>query len=390
MRNLRNAAINNVLKKNQNLDVWWQRECASSECSSLPMKNKNVTAIWSVKNKKSWKIFLPEVADSGVILHIQTVIYVSVRLSFTFQEWRSCVSSQRTTPTLSPAWKSLVSTKVLSQWCPLVVVHEVEPIFVIIIIIIIIMKKNFDRCNSRGHHGSKRRELAQHTHPHGSYAFTQTLYINTVTTTWCEVPVQLLFFNACWVFSCFHNPPNTDMDYRIFNVRTSSFLCMRIHMRVGHINSESAQHFDSEELSPIFLVLLTGCQPQVFGSRFSMLYPLSHPVTHEYMTLWPVPVCAVCLSPVQVGGDRQQRCCYYSRSLSCFLYCYLLCARVSPSQAWTSGWRSATAACSGRRCCCPWGCPRTWPSSPGDCRWNGQSTVCARLSKRPAALPLSC
>ena len=24
---------------------------------------------------------------------------------------------------------------------------------------------------------------------------------------------------ACWVFSCFRNPPNSDMDYRIFNVR---------------------------------------------------------------------------------------------------------------------------------------------------------------------------
>ena len=26
-------------------------------------------------------------------------------------------------------------------------------------------------------------------------------------------------YDACWVFSCFHNPPNSDMDYRIFNVR---------------------------------------------------------------------------------------------------------------------------------------------------------------------------
>ena len=25
---------------------------------------------------------------------------------------------------------------------------------------------------------------------------------------------------ACWMFKCFHNPPNSDMDYRIFNVRT--------------------------------------------------------------------------------------------------------------------------------------------------------------------------
>ena len=23
--------------------------------------------------------------------------------------------------------------------------------------------------------------------------------------------------SACWVFPCFRNPPNSDMDYRIFN-----------------------------------------------------------------------------------------------------------------------------------------------------------------------------
>ena len=27
-------------------------------------------------------------------------------------------------------------------------------------------------------------------------------------------------YNVCWVFSFFCNPPNSDMDYRIFNVRT--------------------------------------------------------------------------------------------------------------------------------------------------------------------------
>ena len=35
--------------------------------------------------------------------------------------------------------------------------------------------KNFNRCSSHGHHGWKRRELAQHAHSHGSYAFTHTL-----------------------------------------------------------------------------------------------------------------------------------------------------------------------------------------------------------------------
>ena len=38
---------------------------------------------------------------------------------------------------------------------------------------------------------------------------------------------QLRFptYCACWVFSCFHNPLNSDMDYRIFNVRTDVNTC---------------------------------------------------------------------------------------------------------------------------------------------------------------------
>ena len=47
----------------------------------------------------------------------------------------------------------------------------------------------------------------------------------------------------CAVFSSFRNPPNTDMNYRIFNVRT--FLCVRIHTGVGH-SDESAQHLQEK------------------------------------------------------------------------------------------------------------------------------------------------
>ena len=72
--------------------------------------------------------------------------------------------------------------------------------------------------------------------------------------------------SACWVFSCFRNPPNSGMDYRIFHVCMWSFLCMRMHTGVGHTDSESAQHFDSEKLSQIFLVLLTGFEPWVIRS----------------------------------------------------------------------------------------------------------------------------
>ena len=38
---------------------------------------------------------------------------------------------------------------------------------------------------------------------------------------------------ACWLFLCFHNPLNSDMDYRIFDVCTWSLVCMRIHTHGG-------------------------------------------------------------------------------------------------------------------------------------------------------------
>ena len=43
--------------------------------------------------------------------------------------------------------------------------------------------------------------------------------------------------SACWIFSCFRNPQNSNMDYRIFNVRMRSFFCVRIHTGVGHADN---------------------------------------------------------------------------------------------------------------------------------------------------------
>ena len=54
-------------------------------------------------------------------------------------------------------------------------------------------------------------------------------YINIVTTRWCGAPAQLLFFSACWIFLCFRNPLNLNMDYRIFIMRAWPFLCVRVH-----------------------------------------------------------------------------------------------------------------------------------------------------------------
>ena len=88
-----------------------------------------------------------------------------------------------------------------------------------------------------------------------------------------------LFFPLYAVFSCFRNPPNYDMDYGIFNVRT--FLCVRIHTGMGHTdNDESAQHFDSEKLS-IFSCAPDGIRTSYHGIHWiswPTLYPLSHHV----------------------------------------------------------------------------------------------------------------
>ena len=59
------------------------------------------------------------------------------------------------------------------------------------------------------------------------------------------------------------------MDYRMFNVRTWSFLCVRIHAGLGTPTVSQHTIFDSEKLSQIVLVLLTqtGFEPPVFGYR---------------------------------------------------------------------------------------------------------------------------
>ena len=77
------------------------------------------------------------------------------------------------------------------------------------------------------------------------------------------------------------NPPNSDMDYKSFNVRTWPFLCMRIHTGVGHTKNESAQHFWLGKT-------LTNCSCAPDGFRTSglsistpTLYDSSHPSPSE-------------------------------------------------------------------------------------------------------------
>ena len=90
------------------------------------------------------------------------------------------------------------------------------------------------------------------------------------------LPSLFGFFLLCGVFSCFSNPPNSDMDYRIFNVRTWSFLYVRIHMGVGHID-ESAPH--------VFLGTLV-CSPSLRYLKNKNLIPNSVIAELALRTRW--------------------------------------------------------------------------------------------------------
>ena len=93
-----------------------------------------------------------------------------------------------------------------------------------------------------------------------------------------EVHLSSCQLSACWVCSWFHNPPNSDMDYRIFNVCTWSFMLEDTH-GVGHTDSESVQHF---WLWKTQYCALGGIRTFVFWILSPMLYQLSHPVTQLF------------------------------------------------------------------------------------------------------------
>ena len=78
------------------------------------------------------------------------------------------------------------------------------------------------------------------------------------------------------------------MDYRIFNVRTWSFLCARIHTWIRDTDSESAQHLWFGKTLTIF-----SCAPDSDGVRTSglwisspTLYQWSYPVNCDFTKVW--------------------------------------------------------------------------------------------------------
>ena len=70
--------------------------------------------------------------------------------------------------------------------------------------------------------------------------------------------------SACWVFSCFRNPLNSDMDY----IRTWSFLCVRVHTGGWAHRQRVSTTFLTQKNWQIFLMLLTqtGFKSLVLGS----------------------------------------------------------------------------------------------------------------------------
>ena len=104
------------------------------------------------------------------------------------------------------------------------------------------------------------------------------------------------------VFCVFHNPSNSDRGYRIFNMRMWSFLCMCTHTRVGHTDSESAQHSDSENSQFFFNSALDG----VWTSGQQILSPTLY-------TSWATP------SP-----NQSQFCKMFIYIYNIYLYIYAL------------------------------------------------------------------
>ena len=79
--------------------------------------------------------------------------------------------------------------------------------------------------------------------------------------------------SACWVFSCFRNPQNSDMDYRIFNVRTWS-----VTQGLGTLIMSRHNIFDFEKLTNLSCAP-DGVRTAGFWIVSSTLYQLSHPVS---------------------------------------------------------------------------------------------------------------
>ena len=77
-------------------------------------------------------------------------------------------------------------------------------------------------------------------------------------------------YGVCWVFSCFHNPPKSDMDYGIFYMRTGVNVCNCTRGCTDTVR-ESALKVDSGRKIPCH----TGESHLCWQHASPMLYQLS-------------------------------------------------------------------------------------------------------------------
>ena len=117
--------------------------------------------------------------------------------------------------------------------------------------------------------------------------------------------------SACWVFLHFRNLPNSDTDYKIFNGRTWSIVCVHIHTGVGHTD-KSAQHFWLRKTVTNFVCAPDEVQTSGFWILSLTLYQLSHPITPEF---W-VKHCKVLL-------NQTIKCPFQSKKWKIFFYILL-------------------------------------------------------------------
>ena len=123
--------------------------------------------------------------------------------------------------------------------------------------------KTSNRRNYHAHHGSKRRKLPQHTHSHGSHAFTHTLTSTQLQPRGAKHQLSYSFSVRAGFFhvSIIHQP---------LTWTTGSLTCVHDHSCACIYTPTVSQHnlLDLYRLNG-FLVLLMGFKPSTFDINYN-------------------------------------------------------------------------------------------------------------------------
>ena len=119
-------------------------------------------------------------------------------------------------------------------------------------------------------------------------------------------------YSACWVFQCFRNPPNSDMDYWIFNVSTDVNACVCKRGCKDTVR-ESALKVDSGRKIP--------CRTRESNLRLRrdgpMLYQLSY-ITYSAMEMLHLPKELVIWTEMWCLSFTVQKTWIFQQRFSCF------------------------------------------------------------------------